>query len=62
MAQTKVNLDQAAAHAVHQTALRENRSASNAASTMILSEWRRREAARSARTSPETEGENCHGR
>jgi hypothetical protein len=41
----KVNLDRVAAQVVHQVATRENRSASNAASTVIREAW----AARMAR-------------
>ena len=47
----KVNLDEVAARAVHATALAENRSASNAASTLIREAWRGRQAEKAARTS-----------
>lgn len=41
----KANLDDVAAQIVHKVALRENRSFSNAASTLIRESWRQRQSA-----------------
>jgi hypothetical protein len=49
---TKVNLDNLAAFAVSEVARRENRTLSNAASTMIRREWNRRIEAMRAAAAP----------
>jgi hypothetical protein len=49
---TKVLLDAVAARLVHEIALRENRSASNAASTLIRRAWAAAHQAERARPAP----------